>query len=56
MIAGEPALGCLIVPGRGEIDGLGDGEGLLAEGFGFAALCGVEDAVGEGGDAGLAAG
>ena len=43
------------VVGRGErVDGLGGGEGLLAEGFGFAALCGVEDedAVGEGGDAG----
>ena len=24
-------------------DGFGGGEGLLAEGFGFAALCGVED-------------
>ena len=36
-------------------DGFGGGEGLLAEGFGFAALCGVEDedAVGEGGDAGV---
>ena len=47
------------VVGGGEgVDGLGGGEGLLAEGFGFAALCGVEDedAVGEGGDAGVAAG
>ena len=37
-------------------DGLG-AEGLLAEGFSFAAQCGVEDedAVGEGGDAGVAA-
>ena len=44
------------VVGGGEgVDGLGGGEGLLAEGFGFAALCGVEDedAVGEGGDAGV---
>ena len=40
------------------VDGLGDGEGLLAEVFGFAALLGVEDedAVGEGGDAGVALG
>ena len=47
------------VVGGGEgVDGLGGGEGLLAERFGFAALCGVEDedAVGEGGDAGVAAG
>ena len=47
------------VVGGGEgVDGLGGGEGLLAEGFSFAALCGVEDedAVGEGGDAGVAAG
>ena len=46
------------VVGGGEgVDGLGGGEGLLAECFGFAALCGVEDedAVGEGGDAGVAA-
>ena len=46
------------VVGGGEgVDELGGGEGLLAEGFGFAALCGVEDedAVGEGGDAGVAA-
>ena len=46
------------VMGRGEgVDGFGGGEGLLAECFGFAALCGVEDedAVGEGGDAGVAA-
>ena len=38
--------------GGGEgVDGLGGGEGLLAEGFGFAAVCGVEDedAVGGGG-------
>ena len=45
--------------GGGEgVDGLGGGEGLLAEGFGFAALRGVEneDAVGEVGDAGVAAG
>ena len=37
------------------VDGPCGGEGLLAEGFGFAALCGVEDedAVGEGGDAGI---
>ena len=42
--------------GGGEgVDGLGGGEGLLAECFGFAALCGVEDedSVGEGGDAGI---
>ena len=39
VIAGEPALGCLIVRGRGEIDGLGDGEGLLAEGFGVSEGC-----------------
>ena len=40
------------------VDGLGGGEGLLAEALGFAALFGVEDedAVGEGGDAGVAAG
>ena len=47
------------VVGGGEgVDGLGGGEGLLLECFGFAALCGVEDedAVGEGGDAGVAAG
>ena len=47
------------VVGGGEgVDGLGGDEGLLAECFGFAALCGVEDedAVGEGGDAGVAAG
>ncbi len=47
------------VVGGGEgVDGFGGGEGLLAEGFGFAALCGVEDedAVGEGGDAGVEAG
>ena len=48
-----------VVGGRGGegVDGLGGGEGLLAECFGFAALCGVEDenAVGEGGDAGVAA-
>ena len=47
------------VVGGGEgVDGLGGGEGLLAECFGFAALRGVEDedAVGEGGDAGVAAG
>ena len=47
------------VVGGGEgVDGLGGGEGLLAECFGFAALCGVEDedAVGEGSDAGVAAG
>ena len=39
------------------VNGLGGGEGLLAECCGFAALCGVEDedAVGEGGDAGVAA-
>ena len=46
------------VVGGGEcVDGLGGGEGLLAEGFSFAALCGVEDedAVGEGGNAGVAA-
>ena len=45
--------------GGGEgVDGFGGGEGLLAECFGFAALCGVEDkdAVGEVGDAGVAAG
>ncbi len=47
------------VVGGGEgVDGLGGGEGLAAEGFGLAAPCGVEDedAVGEGGDAGVAAG
>ena len=47
------------VVGGGEgVDGFGGGEGLLAEGLGFAALCGVEDedAVGEVGDAGVAAG
>ena len=47
------------VMGGGEgVDGFGGGEGLLAEGFSFAALCGVEDedAVGKGGDAGVAAG
>ena len=47
------------VVGGGEgVDGLGGGEGLLAECCGFAALCGVEDedAVGEVGDAGVAAG
>ena len=48
------------VVGGGEggegVDGFGGGEGLLTESFGFAALCGVEDedAVGEGGDAGVA--
>ena len=45
--------------GGGEgVDGFGGGEGLLAEGCGFAARCGVEygDAVGKGGDAGVAAG
>ena len=44
------------VVGGGEgVDGFGGGEGLLAECFGFAALCGVEDedAVGEGGNAGV---
>ena len=44
------------VVGGGEgVDGFGGGEGLLAEGFSFAALCGVEDenAVGEVGDAGV---
>lgn len=49
----------VVVVGGGEgVDGLGGGEGLPAEGIGFAALCGVEeeDAVGEGGDAGVAAG
>lgn len=47
------------VVGGGEgVDGLGGGEGLPAEGCRLAALCGVkdEDAVGEGGDAGIAAG
>lgn len=47
------------VVGGGEgVDGLGGGKGLPAERFGFAALCGVEDedAVGKGGDAGVAAG
>ena len=47
------------VVGGGEgVDGFGGGEGLLAQGCGFAARCGVEygDAVGEGGDAGVAAG
>ena len=45
--------------GGGEgVDGFGGGEGLLAEGCGFAARWGVEygDAVGKGGDAGVAAG
>ena len=44
--------------GGGEgVDGFGGGEGLLAECFGFAALVGVEDenAVGKGGEAGVAA-
>ena len=47
-----------VVGGVEGVDGLGGGEGLLAECFGFAALRGVEDedAVGEGGDAGVAAG
>ena len=47
------------VVGGGEgVDGFGGGEGLLAEGCGFAARLGVEDedAVGEVGDAGVAAG
>ena len=47
------------VEGGGEgVDGFGGGEGLLAEGCGFGARCGVEDgdAVGEVGDAGVAAG
>ena len=47
------------VVGGGEgVDRLGGGEGLPAERFSFAALRGVEDedAVGEGGDAGVAAG
>ena len=47
------------VVGGGEgVDVFGGGEGLLAEGFSFGALCGVEDedGVGEGGDAGIAAG
>ena len=47
------------VVGGGEgVDGLGGGEGLPAERFGIAALRGVEDedTVGEGGDAGVAAG
>lgn len=47
------------VVGGGEgVDGLGGGEGLPAERFGFAALGGVEDesTVGEGGDAGVTAG
>ena len=47
------------VVGGGEgVDGFGGGEGLLAQGCGFAALCGVEDedTVGKGGDAGVAAG
>ena len=45
--------------GGGEgVDGFGGGECLLAKGCGLAARCGVEDedAVGEGGDAGVAAG
>ena len=49
-------LGGVGVMGRGEgVDGLGGGEGLVAEGVGFAALCEVEeeDAVGKGGDAGV---
>ena len=47
-----------VVGGGESVDGLGGGEGLLAECFGFAALCGVEDedAVGEGGEVGVAAG
>ena len=47
------------VVGGGEgVDGFGGGEGLLAEGCGLAARCGVEygDAVGEGGGGGVAAG
>ena len=47
------------VVGGGEgVDGFGGGGGLLAEGCGFAARCGVEygDAVGKGGGAGVAAG
>ena len=47
------------VVGGGEgVDGFGGDEGLLAEGCGFAARCGVEDedAVGKGGGAGVAAG
>ncbi len=47
-----------IVGGRESVDGLGGGEGLAAEHFGLAALCGVEneDAVGEGDDAGVTLG
>lgn len=47
------------VVGRGEgVDGLGGGESLAAERFGLASPCGVEDedAVGKGGDAGVALG
>ena len=47
------------VVGGGEgVDGFGGGEGLLAEGCGFAARCGVEygDAVGMGGEVGVAGG
>lgn len=47
------------VVGGGEgVDGLGGGNGMPAERFRFASLCGVEDedAVGKGGDAGVAAG
>ena len=47
------------VVGGGEgVDGFGGGECLLAEGCGFGARCGVEDgdAVGKGGDAGVATG
>ena len=45
-----------VVGGEG-VDGFGGGEGLLAEGCGFGARCGVEygDAVGKGGGAGVAA-
>ena len=47
-----------IVGGRESVDGLGGGEGLPAERFGLAALCGVEDedAVCEGYSTGVALG
>ena len=47
-----------VVGGRECVDGLGGGDSLPAERLGFAALCGVEDedAVGKGGDVGIALG
>lgn len=48
----------VVVGGREGVDRFAGGDGLAAEGFGFAILFGVEDedAAGEGGDAGVAAG